>query len=247
MPLQLPRGSRFRRARPEEILPPRAILAFDDLIGRIAAQRERRQDILEHFKGYFGAVMGIPNWVSSNEGWAQTDLSRHMDQAATTPELFLGAFFDACEALTEDEAIELPPVSLMNDILREHNVPFKFDPPKLVRVGTSAFVAPPQPPPTLSDEASETVLASFHRAEALLNERRPREAVQEMLWILESIASVFRGVNLPMGPVQGRYFNEIAKELRASARGTTFERAVDWCTSCMAISPRLPEVASATV
>ena len=52
---------------------------------------------------------------------------------------------------------------------------------------------------------------TIRRAEELLNERRPREAVQEMLWILESITTVFRGVKLPTGPVQGREFNEIAR------------------------------------
>jgi hypothetical protein len=231
MPLQLPPGSRFRRASRDEALPFGAVGAFDDLIGRIAAQRARPKEILEHFKGAFCSVMGIPHWVSSDEGWAQTDLTRHMDNAAKAPELFLGAFFDACEELRRDESLELPPVSLMNEILREHSVPFEFDPPRLVRRGPTAQVAHPQPPPTLGDSASGIVTASFRRAEELLNERRPREAVQEMLWILESITTVFRGVELPTGTVQGRYFNEIARELRTSAHGMALERVIEWCTS----------------
>jgi len=231
MPLQLPPGSRFRRGSPESALPIAVVNEFENLIGLIAAQVERRQTILEHFKGAFCSVLGVPNWQSSDESWAQTDLSRHMGHVAETPELFLGAFYDACEELRADEALEIPPVSLMNDILRENGLPFEYDPPRLVTRQSIAHVAHPEPPPSLGDSAMAVVTASFRRAEELLNERRPREAVQEMLWILESVTTVFRGVELPTGTVQGRYFNEIARELRASGHGKTLERVVEWCSS----------------
>lgn len=231
MPLQLPPGSRFRRGSPETALPPAVVGEFENLIGLIAAQVDRRQDILEHFKSAFCAVLGIPNWHSSDESWAQTDLERHMTHVAETPELFLGAFFDACEELRTNNALEIPPVSRLNAILRENNVPFEYDPPRLVPSESTPRVPHPAPPPSLGDSATEVVTSSFRRADELLGEGRPREAVQEMLWILESVTTVFRGVPLPSGTVQGRYFNEIARELRASGQGKTLERVIEWCSS----------------
>jgi hypothetical protein len=224
MPLQLPPGSRFCRGSPETALPMAVVNEFENLIGLIAAQVDRRQDILEHFKSAFCSVIGVPNWHSSDESWAQTDLSRHMGQVAETPELFLGAFYDACEELRANDALEIPPISLMNQVLRENDVPFEFNPPRLIIRQSTAQVAHPDPPPSLGDSATALVTASFRSADELLSERRPREAVQEMLWILESVTTVFRGVELPTGTVQGRYFNEIARELRASGHGKTLER-----------------------
>src|SRR5882672_10500845 len=92
MPLQLPAGSRFARGKGGEPLPPAAVSEFLDLIGKIAAQGERRT-LLEHFKGYFCGAVGAAHYWSSDEGWAHTDLMRYMDQAATTPALFLEAFY----------------------------------------------------------------------------------------------------------------------------------------------------------
>jgi hypothetical protein len=155
---------------------------------------------------------------------------RYMEEAAHTPELFVEAFYDACEALRVDDNYELPSVDLMNEILRGHRVLLEIRPPRLVKVATGARVPHPAPPPTLAEGASAIVRKSMQRAEELLGENRPREAVQEMLWILESIATTFRGATLSTGTVQGRYFNDIARELRAALRGTTLDRVVEWCT-----------------
>lgn len=229
MPLQLPEGSRFKRRAAEEGLPQTVISEFDELIGKVAAQGDRRA-LLEHFKGYFCGTIGAAHYWSSDEGWAYTDLMRYMEEAAHTPELFVEAFYDACEALRVDDSYELPSVDLMNEILREHRVLLEIRPPRLVRVATGARVPHPVPPPTLAEGASAIVRKSMQRAEELLGENRPREAVQEMLWILESIAITFRGATLSTGTVQGRYFNDIARELRAASRGTTLDRVVEWCT-----------------
>ena len=229
MPLQLPEGSRFSRRAADEGLPPQVISEFDDLIGKIAAQGDR-QELLEHFKGYFCGAIGSTHYWSSNESWAYTDLQRSMEAAALNPALFIEAFYDGCEALRADAKHEVPGVNLMNEILREHNIRLEIRPPLLVRVGEVAHVPAPEPPPTLSEEASVIVNGSIQRAEQLLMEGRPREAVQEMLWILESIATTFRGIILPTGTIQGRYFNEIARELRAASRGTTLERVTEWST-----------------
>lgn len=229
MPLQLPEGSRFGRQSNSEALPGKVVSEFDDLIGKIAAQGDRRY-LFEHFKGYFCGSIGAAHSWSSSESWAYTDLQRYMEDAARNPAMFIEAFYDACEALRLEAKYELPGVDLVNEILREHKVHLQICPPRLLRVDSVARVPAPQPPPTLTEEAGAIVKRSIQRAEDLLGENRPREAVQEMLWILESIATTFRGVSLSTGTVQGRYFNEIARELRSASRGTTLERVIEWST-----------------
>jgi hypothetical protein len=229
MSLQLPVGSRFAKPSPEEALPSACVSEFDDLIGKIAAQGDR-QSILEHFKGEFAGANGAPHIWSSDEGWAYTDLCSSMEYAARNPPLFIQAFYEGCESLRDDESLEVPDVRIMNEVLRTHQVPYEIRPPRLVRLQGTARVPVPTAPPTLAEGAAALVHQSMQRAEELLSASRPREAVQEMLWILESIATAFRGIHLPSGTVQGRYFNEIAKELRNASSGTTLSRVVDWCT-----------------
>jgi hypothetical protein len=229
MGLQLPEGSRFAKLTPDDALPQGCVRAFDDLIGKIAAQA-RRKTILEHFKSFFAGAVGSAYFPSSDEGWAHTDLMGSMGHAACNPALFIAAFYDGCEELREGDEYELPDAELMNEILREHGVLFEIRPPRLIRVRSAARVTPPPALPSLAESAAEIIQQSLRRAEDLLAQSRPREAVQEMLWILESIATTFRGVSLPNKTVEGRYFNEIVKELRAGSQGTTLARVLDWST-----------------
>jgi hypothetical protein len=67
------------------------------------------------------------------------------------------------------------------------------------------------------------------RSEQLLMENRGREAVQEMLWVLESLSTGFRGLSLPSGQVNCNYFNQIVKELKKGNPNTTLNRALEWC------------------
>lgn len=228
MPLELPDGSRFGRSANDGI-PINLRSEFESLIGRIAAQGDR-QSIFEHFKGYFCGSIGAAHYRSTSESWAYTDLQRYMEEAANNAALFIEAFYDACETLKMQGRYELPDVHFLNELLRSHNVNLQIEPPRLLRVGSVPRVPAPEPTPTLTEEAGKIVKRSMQRAEDLLAESRPREAVQEMLWILESIATTFRGITLTTGTIEGRYFNEIAKELRRASRGTTLERVIDWST-----------------
>ena len=230
MPLQLPKGTRFAEAGAEEPLPREFVSEVEDLVGKIVAQGLRRQELLEYFKGFFAAALGAAHGWSSSESWAYTDLQMYMQDAARSPALFVEALYDGCEALREDGIYELPDVALINNLLQKHGVPLAIRPPRLVRLSTAASVEAPEPPPTLAESAAVVVRQSLQRAEELLAEKRSREAVQEMLWILESIATAFRDVPLPSGSIQGRYFNEIARELRKAMPGTTMEQVVRWST-----------------
>ena len=67
---------------------------FYNLIGKVVAQGNRRQ-LSEHFKSYFAGAAGmVSNW-SSDEGWADTDLQRYMEQVTENAPLFMEAFYGA--------------------------------------------------------------------------------------------------------------------------------------------------------
>jgi hypothetical protein len=227
MPLQLPPGSRFEPHDGTETITQSVISEFDALIRKVAAQGDR-QDLIEHFKGFFCGAIGAAHYRSSSESWAHSDLATYMQEIAGTPALFLEAFYDACEALRANGKYEVPSIELVNEILRRHHVNFEVRPPRLVRIDDVPRVPHPDPPISFADDAAAIIRASMQRAEALLSQNRPREAVQEMLWILESIATTFRGVELKTGTVHGRYFNDIARELRAASKGKTLDRVAEW-------------------
>lgn len=79
-------------------IPDGVVDAFDELIGRIVAQGERRS-LLEHFKGHFAGAAGVPHHYSSSTSWAEDDLRRLLPQAAANAPLFIEAFYNACEEL----------------------------------------------------------------------------------------------------------------------------------------------------
>jgi hypothetical protein len=72
---------------------------------------------------------------------------------------------------------------------------------------------------------------SLRRSEELLTAGHGREAVQESLWLLETVATAFRGLPTGTESVGGRYFNQIAQELRRANPGTTLSRALEWMTA----------------
>jgi hypothetical protein len=82
----------------------------------------------------------------------------------------------------------------------------------------------------MAEKARETLERSLKRSEELLSEGRPREAVQEVLWLLETVSTAFRGIETQSGRVEGKYFNKIADDLRKKHPGTTLERVLDWIT-----------------
>ena len=62
----------------------------------------------------------------------------------------------------------------------------------------------------------------------MLTEGRDRQAVQEILWLLETVSTAFQGLDTGSGTVQGKYFNKIADDLRKHYRGKTLEQIFDW-------------------
>lgn len=226
MPLKYPSSWRFSRSK-DVIIHDSATSEFFNLIGKIAAQGDRWW-FLERFKGFFANAAGSTSNQSSSESWAETDLQSYMRELATNPPLFLEAFYDACQSF-QNTQYEVPDVKLINDICHEYNIGYQIIPPDLKKLDTNQEVIPvPDTLPTLAESSVQLLQESLNRAEQLLSEKRPREAVQEMLWVLESITTAFKGVPLASGIVKGKYFNDITKELRKGYQGTTLERMLDW-------------------
>jgi len=73
------------------------------------------------------------------------------------------------------------------------------------------------------DGPPEILQSSLQRSNDLLQENRGREAVQEALWLLETVATAFQGAETGAGTVEGKYSNEIVKNLRRTHPGTTLE------------------------
>jgi hypothetical protein len=211
-------------------IPHDAVEEFLALIYKVATQGDR-QEILEDFKGHLCKAVGTTHVWSSSASWAETDLRSYMFQAADNAPLFIEAFVDACETLRK-KGLFAPDAAMINEVLVNHRIGYEVRPPDLVLRDTALVVVevPPRPP-TLAEQSAEIFQKSLSRSEELLAEGRGREAVQEILWLLESTTTAFRGVDTGTGTIEGKYFNQIARELRGAGKGTTLETVIGWLTA----------------
>lgn len=186
--------------------------------------------MVELFKSATAAAAGTSDVTSSNEQWAIADLERNFVAAAHNPALLIESFVDACERIRlQYEELWTPDADLINAVLRKPDVPFAIEGQNLVAIeGHAAPVPLPPAPVSIAQTALDVYAGSLARAEQLLGEGRPREAVQELLWVLETLATAFRGIETSSGTVAGKYFNQIARDLRAKNPGTTLERILEW-------------------
>jgi hypothetical protein len=188
------------------------------------------QSVLEGFKTHFASAAGYAASWSSDIGWAQTDLDRAMHNASENAPMFIEAFYDGCETLKKS-GMAVPDVGFINRILAKYETDYEIRPPNLVALGE--FDRPVQftePAISLDQQALEIVEGSLLRSEQLLTEGRNRPAVQELLWLLETVATAFQGLSTDSGTVQGKYFNKIVGDLRVKSPDTTLALVLDWCT-----------------
>ena len=227
MPLEFDASWRFEAPAGE--VPNQLINEFSTLISKIATQRPG-QATLEHFKKYFAAAAGTTSSRSSSAGWAQSDLDSYMQQASLNVPLFIEAFFDGCEAF-QREGVAVPDVRVINRLIAESEVPYRIDPPELVFTGQRVAPVAFQPATlSLDQQALEVLHNAISTSEQMLAEGEGRQAVQEILWVLETIVTAFRGLDTDTGTVQGQYFNKIVEDLKAQNRGTHMDRVLDWLT-----------------
>ncbi|WP_417910557.1 hypothetical protein [Candidatus Electronema sp. PJ] len=217
-------------------IPEEALSDFDLFIGTVATQG-KRWSILEDFKEVFSRAARRSYYRSSSESWAESDLSSDMREAAKNAPLFLEAFYDACMKF-QSPGLFAPNAAMINAVCEKHRIGYILQPPELLlRESSSATVNAPvlvdNRTRTLTEEAIEILQQSIARSEQLLKEGHHREAVQETLWVLESVTTTaFRGLETTTGEViRGKYFNKIIDDLRRRARGSTLDRILEWMTN----------------
>lgn len=214
----------WRFKSPGEI-PPKVDEEFSQIIKKIA---KGEHDVLEHFKKYFGSVCGKSPSRSSNASWAASDLDNYMTEATQNPALFIEAFYDGWNALGENyPKIHLP---FVNEVLKIYNTRFQIDNGELIYDGLPV-TASPKIPNSFLEDAKDIIGESLQDGDRLLAEGRYRQAVQEMLWLLETLVTAFDGKEVNGKKIDGKYFNEIIKKLRKSELGTTFGQVIIWVTT----------------
>jgi hypothetical protein len=206
--------------------PQGVVHAFRDFIEKIAAQGDSWR-IAERFKSYFGGAGG-----SSSESWAWSDLNDRMQRAAENAPLFIEAFYEGCKACVNDTpSLAVPDLSLINRVLMECDAGYEIQPPLLIATRSYTAIVVPQQTPSLDARARPIIEESLAASERLLNEGHGRRAVQEILWLLETITTAFRDTGPEDATVQGKYFVTIVKEMKAHERGKAQEQILNWMTT----------------
>jgi hypothetical protein len=155
-----------------------------------------------------------------------------MDKAANNAPLFIEAFYDGCNDLHErDPDIVVPDVARINRVLSENSAGFEIRLPDLVFGNLQPPISVPERPPSLDQQAQEIIQQSLKTSERLLSEGNDRPAVQEILWLLETVSTAFRDLDVGDGTVQGKYFNKIAEDLCRFQKGTTLNQVLNWITA----------------
>lgn len=236
MPLTFDATWRFRPPLNHEYvtkeIPDAPLRDFLELIRAVSTQGDR-QEVLEHFKQHLCRVAGRTYVRSSNDSWAETDLWTEAHAAAENAPRFIDGFYDACRTLVGTLlAGPAPDEREINDVLARHNIGYHISAQNLtLRAHPEPLVQVSAPPPTLAEKAAEVLHGSLRRADELLGEGRWREAVQESLWLLETVSTAFRGLDTGAGTVEGKYFNKIVKELRTGRKGTSLDNVLQWATT----------------
>ncbi|NWD45368.1 hypothetical protein [Pseudomonas yamanorum] len=197
------------------------------VIGRVVADCSRKH-ILEIFKRRFAQSVGTTTGVSSTESWAESDLETFMFRSAEqNTVLFIEALYDA---LIDIESLGvgavIPPWPYINKFLSKSG--FAIFPPDLIPTKEFKAIHVPLNVPSLDAKANEIIQRSLSDSEHMLASGKNRAAVQEILWLLETVSTAFRGADFPDGNVTGKYFSKIIGDLRRLNRGLTLDRVNIW-------------------
>jgi len=183
--------------------------------------------VYEHFKEYFAAASGSTASPSSSTSWAETDMYAHMSSARANAPLFIEAFYDACAALPDP--FPNPGVARINRVLAQTDSGWTIQLPNLIRLGEQIEpVAVEQLPQHLDSNVQDLIQSSLANSRRLLAENSNRLAVQEIVWLLETVSTVFDGLETDAGVIEGRYFNSIINGLRHLEKGRTLEQTLGW-------------------
>jgi hypothetical protein len=203
---------------------PAAVSDFYNLVLKITGQGDS-WSLLELFKAKFGAGYSR----SSSESWAISDLHSGMHGAANNAPAFIDAFWSGCEEIKASlPHVGVPDEHVVNAILLEHCEPYEVRPPKLVARGNFPSPVVAVPELSLGERARNLIEQSLTQADRFLIEGKPRQAVQEILWLLETVSTAFEGRENALGAVEGKYFNTIVRDLRKLHHGKVLSEAMGW-------------------
>lgn len=205
-------------------VPQGVVYDFYEMIEKIAAQDDV-WDIVEKCKSRFGG-----NSQSSTLDWAWSDLSRDMDSSAKNAPLFIEAFWSCCEDL-EKLGLGVPDVQIINAILAKHNAGYEIQPPALIATRAYTPITVPRQVLSLDEQARALIDECLRKSERLLDEGEGRRAVQEILFLLESITTAFRGLGQDAVTIHGKYFGPIINEMKKRERGKAQENILTWMTT----------------
>lgn len=200
---------------------------------RLALQTSKQGDpkaIVEHFKEHFCLAAGKPYSSSSSLGWAESDLYRDAFRAAENAPLFLEAFHTACVTLTTWDTTEyVPDAELINGLCVKLDIGYQIVGRELqLREELDQDIAVDNPPETLTETAWRNLRESMDESDRLLAQGKGRQAIQELLWVLETLSTAFRRDNDDGPTVRGKYFNQIVRDLKNAEPGSTFNQALHW-------------------
>ncbi|MBL0848932.1 MAG: hypothetical protein EU981_02380 [Candidatus Liberibacter ctenarytainae] len=193
---------------------------FSAIITKISQGQQYR---IERFKHYFAQASGDISSPSTKIDWAHTDLEKHMNDASVNAPLFIAAFYNACKELEKDPNIPLPTVFDINNILAKHHANYRINPPNLVALDSIYTPAPPKIPASLDQQARERIQNSMSKSQQLMSEGMHRQAVQEALWLLESVSTAFQGIKNGENSITAKYFNKIMEVLKRNNKGTALK------------------------
>ncbi|WP_324744010.1 hypothetical protein [Pseudomonas veronii] len=219
--LKFDKSWRFKSPGP---IPQGVVRDFYDLIEKIASQGNVWQ-VVEQCKNGFGGT-----GRSSSPDWAWSDLSRLMDSSAENAPLFIEAFWNCCVDL-EQSGLGVPDLQIINAIMAEHDAGYEIQLPDLIATRSYAPITVPRLAPSLDEQAHALIDECLAESERLLDAGQGRRAVQEILFLLESITTAFRGVGEDTVTIQGKYFGPIINEMRKRERGKAQESILTWMTT----------------
>lgn len=95
---------------------------------------------------------------------------------------------------TADLDIVVPDVAMINHVLAEHDAGYEIQPPNLIARDPSIAIAVPERTATLDKQAQDIIQQSLRQSDQYLALGQYRQAVQEILWLLETVSTIFQDI-----------------------------------------------------
>jgi hypothetical protein len=214
-------------------IPPAAVEEFTRLIRMVAVDPVKKA-VWEQVKRRFCSVTGESYGPSSSTNFAEYDGQNQMMEASRNAPLFIEAIYDVWTSMAQQATVQLPPgVQVLNTVLAQHGIGYSIAPPDLLVLGVVPQLIDVTLPhtTTLGSTARDVIRNSLETASEHLSRGDGRAAVMESLWLLDSVTTVFSGLQLGEGQVSGIYFNTIINDLRRLQPDTSLPHIMRWMES----------------